>query len=412
MGQAIPRPDMPVPQPKPQTPPPDQPRRDNRPSVGFGGIELSFKLGGPKKTPEETLLEPTLDMRNAPITDAIEGQVLFFLAPPASGAARIAAACRLTILETSPLDALGTTMILARFAPPITIESAQACLARQPQVQSSQPNFLYQVLGGGSRARGYALHGLRDGNLTPVTGTIVMIDTAVDLGHANLRASGMAQYYVDVPQTPSAHGTAIAELLVGGGNYPGTALGANLISLAAFAPAGEQTWLSQSSSLAKALNATIILEPQVVNMSFGRARSDPIMVRGLDALHTKGVCVVAAAGNGSSGPVQFPASNPASLAVTAVDGRLRPYAYASRGPEISVAAWGVGLAAAVPGGRRSVSGTSFATAVVSGSLLRMPECNGRRDPAGMKAKAMTNAQDLGERGADPVFGAGLFRLTR
>ena len=69
--------------------------------------------------------------------------------------------------------------------------------------------------------------------------------------------------------------------------------------------------------------------------------------------------------------------------------------------------WG-GLA---PGGRRAVSGTSFATAVISGALLRMPACNGGRDPGAMKAQVAGLAQDLGVPGRDAVFGAGLFRLS-
>ena len=387
----------------PQTPPPHQPR-----GGGFGGIGLSITLGGKKKLPEEKLTGPALQMQDAEMPDHVPGQVLFFTKAPAAKAAK---ACKLTIIETALLDEFDTTMIVASFVAPANDQSVQACLAKQPSVEVSQPNYYYQLLGGGgSRAKGYALHGLKDGNPTPVKGTIVLIDTAVDTEHANLKAARIAQFLFDVPAAPSAHGTAIAELLVGGGNYPGTAQGATLVSYAAFAPAGENKWLSQSSSLAKALNATAKLVPQVVNLSFGRSGPDPIITKALNIFQSKGICVVAAAGNGSGGPVLFPATHSASLAVTAVDGKLRPYAYASKGPQISVAAWGVDLAAAVPGGRRSVSGTSFATAIIAGSLLRMAQCNGGRDPAGMKAAAMANAQDLGDKGADAVFGAGLFRL--
>ena len=108
----------------------------------------------------------------------------------------------------------------------------------------------------------------------------------------------------------------------------------------------------------------------------------------------------------------FPARLPSTIAVTAVDAKKRAYAYASKGPEIDLAAWGVDMNAAVPGGRRAVSGTSFATAVVSGALLRFKGCNGGRDPAGMRRGLEALAQDLGEKGRDPVFGAGLLRLKK
>ena len=175
--------------------------------------------------------------------------------------------------------------------------------------------------------------------------------------------------------------------------------------------AGENVWLSQTSLLARAINDALRLRPNVLNLSFGRNGPDPLLSYALDRFRQSGVCVVAAAGNGKGGPVLFPATHAASLAVTAVDAKLRAYDYASRGPQISVAAWGVDLSAAVPGGRRAVSGTSFATAVVSGALLRTPECNGGRDPVAMKQRMMAQAHDLGPKGADPVFGAGLFALN-
>jgi hypothetical protein len=98
------------------------------------------------------------------------------------------------------------------------------------------------------------------------------------------------------------------------------------------------------------------------------------------------------------------------LAVTALDGRLRPYVWATPGAPVDVAALGVDLLVAEPGGYRRVSGTSFAAAVVSGALLRMPACARDRNPAAMRAAVGARARDLGAPGRDPVYGAGLFRL--
>jgi hypothetical protein len=41
----------------------------------------------------------------------------------------------------------------------------------------------------------------------------------------------------------------------------------------------------------------------------------------------------------------------------------------------------------------------------------MPACNGGRNPGSMKAQVAALAQDLGATGRDPVYGAGLFRLS-
>ena len=392
--------------PVPGTPNQNPTQQPNGGGIGGLGIGLSFG----KKQPKVPELPP-LEMRDAAISDHVEGRVLFVLAMPGSTAAKVAKAAGVTIIEQVPLDQLGLLMVVAGLAPGDTIAAASTRLQRQRGVDLVQPDYQFQSLGSSSRAKGFKLHGIPDSDRTPISGTIAMIDTAVDLGHPSLKLAGIRQTTFGMAASPAAHGTAIAELLVGRGSFPGTAPGAQLISLAAFAPASEATWLSQTSTIARAMNEALRLRPNVLNLSFGRSGSDPLMSRALDALARSGVCVVAAAGNGSGAPVLFPATHPASLAVTAVDGRMRAYRYASQGPQISVAAWGVELSAAVPGGRRAVSGTSFATAVVAGALLRTAECTSARNPAAMKARMIAQAKDLGAKGPDPVFGAGLFELA-
>ena len=385
--------------------PVDQPRPSGG-GGGFPGVGLSLSLGG-KKTKEPPLTGPPLQMQDAAIPDYVPGEALAFV----NGAdpVRLARAAKVQLITSEPLGELGVTMITFRVAPPDTVEAAVARLAGQRGVQWAQPNHQFQVLGSTSRDKGLALHGLKAAN---VTGTIVLIDSAVDLGNAALKGAETSQQLFGIPADPSPHGTAIAEILVGTGPFNGVARGATLVSLAAFSAASEKTWLSQTRFLALAMNAGIKLRPQVVNLSFGANRNDEALTRLLAKFESGGTCVVAAAGNGSGGPVLFPARLSTSVAVTAIDGKKRAYAYASKGPEVDLAAWGVDMNAAVPGGRRAVSGTSFATAVVSGALLRFHGCNGGRNPAGMRTGLAALAQDLGAKGADPVYGAGLFRLPK
>lgn len=400
---------QPVPGGTPQGTPQSTPQRPGGGNGGgIGGIGLSISLG--RKTPRVPEL-PQLELRDAVIADHVAGRVLFTLALPGARAAAIARAARVTLIAQTPLDQLGLLMVVAGLAPGDTIAAATLRLRQQRGVELVQPDYLFQSLGSNSRSKGFKLHGIADLGRTPVSGTIAMIDTAVDLGHPGLNGAAIRQTGFGPAAVPSAHGTAIAELLVGRGDFAGTAPGAQLVSLAAFSPAGEASWLSQTSYLAGAMNEALRLRPNVLNLSFGRSGNDPLLGRALDRMQQTGICVVAAAGNGSGAPVLFPAAHPASLAVTAVDARLRAYRYASMGSQISVAAWGVALSAAVPGGRRSVSGTSFATAVVAGALLRTPECSTVRNPAAMKARMMAQAKDLGAPGPDPVFGAGLFKLA-
>jgi Subtilase family len=392
----------------PQRPPPtpDQPR-----GGGGGGMGVSVDIGKlfGKKKPKGPPSAPPLEMRDADISEYLPDQVIFVMIGQTADPEKIARTAKVTIVDSAYLDEAGVSMIVAQLAPGDTPILAQARLTKIKGVAWAQPNYQFQLLGK-SLPKRFALHAIPE-KQPSVSGKIVMIDAPVDIGHDNLKGASVTQSYFGVSEAPAIHGTVVAALLVGTGSYPGTAQGAKLTSLAAFGPAAAGVSLSRTSYLAKAMNQASQLRPDVLNLSFGGPQ-DRLLGLMLDTIHKNGVCVSAAAGNGGpTGKILFPATHPASLAVTAVDENLRGYAYASQGQRVDISGIGVGLNAAVPGGRRAVSGTSFATAVVSGALLRMPACNGARNPDGMKAQVSAAAQDLGVKGRDPVFGNGLFRLS-
>jgi hypothetical protein len=85
------------------------------------------------------------------------------------------------------------------------------------------------------------------------------------------------------------------------------------------------------------------------------------------------------------------------IAVTGVDRRNRPLIEAGRGLHLDFAAPGADMAAAAPGGGlKAVRGTSFAVPLVAGRLARSS-----------LAALGAEAQDLGRKGPDPIFGRGL-----
>jgi Subtilase family len=296
--------------PVPNGGPVEQPR----PSGGggsFPGIGLSLSLGG-KKAKEPPLTGPPLQMQDAAIPDFVAGEALAFIKGSAADVTRIVRAARVQLIASEPLDELGVTMVSFRIAPPDTVEAAVARLTVQRGVEWSQANHQFQVLGGTSRDKGLALHSLVIGDKVQVSGTILLIDSAIDLGNPALKGAAASQQLFGIPADPSPHGTAIAEILVDTGPFSGVARGANLVSLAAFSAASEKSWLSQTRFLAQAMNAGIKLRPQVVNLSFGASRNDEALTRLLAKFEGGGTCVVAAAGNGNGGPVLLHGLQPAS----------------------------------------------------------------------------------------------------
>ncbi len=366
---------------------------------GSLGIGLSINLR-PKRV-------VSIEERDGQDFDVVTDQLIFILDAQSTDAVLIAAAARVEVIDVSAINSVALTMVVASVSAPDTPELAIARLQKTAGVRWVQRNHVYRASGTAHPLpKRFALHGLPTSPTATVSGTIAMIDTPVATTHEALRGAEIRQYIYGESATTGIHGTAIASLIVGTGEVPGAARGATLLSLAAFTSDSR----SQTRFIAKAIDAAVRLRPDVLNLSFA-GNDDRLLATLLDAVKAKGICVAAAAGNGGpKAAVPFPASHRASLVVTAVDERMRPYAYATHGAQVDVAGVGVDMLAAVPNGYRKVSGTSFATAVVSGGLLHMAACSRDHDPVTMHYGATAMALDMGASGPDPVFGAGLFRL--
>jgi subtilisin family serine protease len=151
----------------------------------------------------------------------------------------------------------------------------------------------------------------------------------------------------------------------------------------------------------------------VINMSFAGPR-DPALARQIAAARKQGIVLVAAAGNaGPRAPALYPAADPNVIAVTATDADDKLFQAANRGKHIAVAAPGVDLLLPAPAGTYQVtSGTSFAAAEVSGIVALMLERKADIGTDGARKALTATAQDLGPKGVDTQFGAGLVDAYR
>lgn len=191
----------------------------------------------------------------------------------------------------------------------------------------------------------------------------------------------------------SDHGSAIASLLTGAGVrrvlvadvYGSDPAGGNALAMAQAID-----WLAQN----RVRVATISLvgpRNAVLETAIARARD-------------KGMVVVAAVGNdGPAAPPAYPASYPGVVAVTGVDGRLRPLLEAGRALHLDYAAPGADIRAANKGGKRvRVRGTSYAAPLVAARIAAALDRGGN-----WRAALDSEAEDLGAKGADERFGRGL-----
>jgi subtilisin family serine protease len=81
---------------------------------------------------------------------------------------------------------------------------------------------------------------------------------------------------------------------------------------------------------------------------------------------------------------------------------------ANRGSHVAIAAPGVDILVAAPGeSYKMESGTSFAAAFVSGVAALVLERKPQAGPDAVKKALLSTARDLGPKGRDDQFGAGL-----
>jgi subtilisin family serine protease len=236
---------------------------------------------------------------------------------------------------------------------------------------------------------------------------IAVIDSAIDVHHPEL--SGAIESSFDAlggDEGAHAHGTSIAGVIASHQRLTGSAPMARLIAIRAF---GAQKSGAESNSfvILKSLDYAIAHGAQIINMSFAGPQ-DAAISRALGIAATKGIVLVAAAGNaGPKSPPLYPGADSNVIAVTATDSSDRLFDAANHGGYIALAAPGVDILTPLPDGKYGVSsGTSLSAAYVSGLAALMIARDPKLAPAELRAMLTGSARDLGPKGRDDEFGAG------
>jgi len=247
--------------------------------------------------------------------------------------------------------------------------------------------------------------------------TIGLIDTGIDRDHEALQ--GQSIDVLPMRQSRGApsqrdHGTAVAALLVGrsDSNAPGLLPQANLVAVDAFYRDGGTADRTDVTTLVAALEALAERSVRIVNLSLSGPPNE-VLKRAIASAQEKGMLIVAAAGNNGPGAApSYPAAYPGVIAVTAVDHNLAIYSRATQGEYIDLAAPGVNLWVAAPGGGGTArSGTSYAVPFISAAAAILRASDALPDAASVQTTLEGKTLDLGKPGRDRTFGFGLLQAA-
>ncbi|PHR65160.1 MAG: hypothetical protein COA51_06055 [Idiomarina sp.] len=241
--------------------------------------------------------------------------------------------------------------------------------------------------------------------------SIGMIDTAVDTAHPAFTNQTIVQkdFLTHGVAQPTAHGTAIAGLLIGShDDYESLVPQAKLYSAAIF---HRHNALQQGAALLPLLEALNWLAEQqvrVINMSL-TGPGNTLLQQAVKRLSEQNILLIAAAGNdGPAAPANYPAAYEEVIAVTAVDTDGVIYRWANQGEFVEFAARGVQVKTARRDGQVGYeTGTSMAAPVVAAAAACIWHDYPQQNATEVRKALQQRVIDLGENGRDSVFGFGL-----
>ncbi len=316
-----------------------------------------------------------------------------------------------------PLGSLGMTMLLITMEQQDDADTLLAAIQKQKPDWITDLNTRYVTQQAQSTPPAapvlYAskMLALPSERFTPPNGLrIGLLDGGItDAQKLGLRLGAQQSFLFEEDESAQdLHGSVMASLIASSHvGVEGLASGASLWLAEVVRRSGEHA-SANTVTLVRALDWMLKEKVQFINISLA-GPGDPLLEKAIAKLLTAGVTVVASAGNfGPKADPAYPAAYPGVIAVTAIDANGQIFAKAGQGEHIVLSAPGVDVWSAAAG--RYVSGTSVATAQVTGVLARLAARKlDQIKPAQLLQLACSSAKDLGSKGRDAIFGCGLLQ---
>jgi hypothetical protein len=334
----------------------------------------------------------------------VRGELLAY--SPSTGAIEAAQADGFRITREQSSGDLDIRLVVLQVPTSMNIVKALRRLREADPVGTYDYNHIYTSVGVSGPETSDAQPPQSAGPSRPDLPRVGLIDSGIDVSHPVFRDALIHPWGCGERVLPSAHGTAVASLLVGQSTrFHGVLAKAELYAADVYcnAPTGGAV-----DALAAAFAWLAEQRVAVINVSLV-GPDNAALAQIVRALTSRGYLLVAAVGNdGPAAPPLYPASYPHVVGVTGVDAHRHVLIEAARGNQVMFAARGADMSAADIGGKyAAIRGTSFAAPIVAALLAQSvtaPELSSSN--AAIESLVQT-AIDLGSKGRDLTYGFGL-----
>jgi type VII secretion-associated serine protease mycosin len=248
--------------------------------------------------------------------------------------------------------------------------------------------------------------------------TVAVLDTGVNPNQPDIAGSVLSGLDAVTPARDGrtdadGHGTAMAALIAGHGHGVGGSDGilgvapkAKILPVTVWPPG---TLSLRPRDLSTGIEWAVEHGAQVICIA-GTGMSNSILEEAINGAVSRGVVIVAGAGNTSKDPgVGYPAAYPESIAVSGIDeqGQFASSVSVS-GAAVDIAAPAVNVQIPnIGGGYRSAQGTSMSTAIVTGVVALIKAKYPNLDAKQIFERLKATAIDKGTNGLDEKYGWGI-----
>ena len=241
---------------------------------------------------------------------------------------------------------------------------------------------------------------------------VAILDTGIDANHESLLGLNFSEVSLigEGSKSGMGHGTGIASIIAGQTEgFLGLAPSSEILSVQVLGQDG----VGDSFTIARGIMLAVDEGADIINLSLGGGSSSVAIDNAIQYAKSRDVLLVSAVGNEGIDEVAYPARHKDVIAVSSVDANSRVSTFANFGPEVDLAAPGVGVFTAWENSSFvEFSGTSISAAFVSGALAHELSQTPLQNKKGAIQALYANVDEAEKPGKDIWAGRGVINMRR